>query len=493
MSSQLDFLHLQALQLLQSGNLSGSELLLKQIVKNKPNHSEALRLLGVIAAQQGNNLLALERVEEALLANRRNGVAHSNKGNILLSLDHPIEAIEAYKRAIKLTPNYAEAHSNLGNGFQVIGDYSQAIECYQRALKMEPSNLDFKLNLGNAYSRMNSYEKATQIYEEIINLNPSNPSAHFYLAQIQLFLGKFQAGWMEYEWRWLTIENDSKPLKTSRQAWQGESFEGCLYIWAEQGIGDQILHASMLPELRKFPQKKIISVEKKLLPIFKRSFPDFEFIDKATFLPEHEYDQHIPIANLGKFFRNNKNDFIDAEKNYLVANEQIIYRARDGESLGGKKLCGISWKSTNKSLGKQKSIALMDLSELLKIKNVDFINLQYGDTAAEIRNVNSALDIKINDVQDIDLYEDIDSVLGLIDACDIILTTSNSTAHLAGGLGKEVLLLLPFSVGRFWYWHDIDGVSLWYPSIRVFKQEKQGDWSKPIEAAKKYLESRFAI
>lgn len=493
MSSQLDFLLFQALQFLQSGNLNGSELLLKQVVKNKPNHSEALRLLGVIAAQEGNNALALERVEQALISNWRNEFAHSNKGNILLSLDRPIDAIEAYKRSIKINPNYAEAYSNLGNGLQAIGDYTQAIECYQRALKMEPGNLDFKLNLGNAYSRMNLYDKATQIYEEIINLNPSDPGAHFYLAQIQLFLGNFQAGWLEYEWRWLSKENDSKPLKTTRQAWRGEPFEGSLYIWAEQGIGDQILHASMLPELRKFPQKKIISVEKKLLSIFKRSFPDFEFIDRTSDLPSDTYDQHIPIASLGKFFRKSKNDFPSLMNNYLVANKEIFGISKGDESSSKNKLCGISWKSTNKTLGKQKSLALMDLSGILELKNIDFVNLQYGDTAAEVSNASSVLDTKIINVQDVDLYEDIDSVLGIIDVCDIILTTSNSTAHLAGGLGKEVLLLLPFSVGRFWYWHDVDGISLWYPSIRVFKQEQQGDWSKPIQAVKAYLENRFGV
>lgn len=478
---------------LEVGNHSSAELLLKQILKFKPDHADSLRLFAVIYAQQGDSEKALIEIEKSIHVNRRNGISYSNKGNILLDLGRPTEAIDAYKTAIKMSPNYAEGYSNLGNGFQAVGDYTKAIECYQSALRMEPGNLEFKLNLGNAYSRTHLYEKATQCYEEIISINPSNPSAHFYLAQIQLFTGNFQAGWMEYEWRWLSKENSSRPLKTSREVWQGQSFDGCLYVWAEQGIGDQILYASMLPELRKFPQKKIISVEKKLLPIFTRSFPDFEFIDKATTLSEDKYDRHIPIANLGKIFRKSKTNFIDAENNYLVSNKEVVCSIRDRESLGGKKLCGISWKSINQSFGKQKSIALLDLSEILQLKNLSFVNLQYGDVSSEIDDVCRALDASINSIQEFDLFEDIDSVLSLIDACDIILTTSNSTAHLAGGLGKKVLLLLPFSVGRFWYWHDNDGISLWYPSIRVFKQEQSGDWSKPIQAVKVYLENSFGV
>lgn len=478
---------------LEMGNHSSAELLLTQILKFKPDHADSLRLMAVIYAQQGDSEKALIAIEKSILINRWNGIAYSNKGNILLDLGRPTEAVEAYKTAIKISPNYAEGYSNLGNGFQAVGDYTQAIECYQGALKIEPGNLEFKLNLGNAYSRTHLYEKATQCYEEIISINPSNPSAHFYLAQIQLFTGNFQAGWMEYEWRWLSKENVSRPLKTSREVWQGQPFDGCLYVWAEQGIGDQILHASMLPELRKFPQKKIISVEKKLLPIFRRSFPDFEFIDKTATLSEGEYDRHIPIASLGNFFRKSKSDFEGIQKKYLIADATTTPHIKPGDSSGEKKLCGISWSSSNKLLGKQKSISLIELEKILKINNFDFINLQYGEVASEIARVENDFNIKILDIKKIDLYEDMDAVLGLIDCCDIIITTSNSTAHLAGALGKEVFLLLPFSAGRFWYWHDIDGVSLWYPSIRVFKQEQSGDWSKPIQSVKAYLEGRFGF
>jgi hypothetical protein len=340
---------------------------------------------------------------------------------------------------------------------------------------------------------MNEYAQARNIYENIITQDPSNICAHFYLAQIQLFLTEFHSGWHGYEWRWLSKEVDEKPLKTSKPIWQGESFNGSLYIWAEQGIGDQILHASILAQLSEFTQKKIISLDKRLLPIFRRSFPDFEFVDKTAGVSESRYDQHLPIGSLGKFFRKNILDFYTAKKHFLIANVVVSNNVKSRYSSGEKKLCGISWSSINKALGKQKSIALIDLEKILKLKKFQFINLQYGDVSSEIRSVEAELNVKINDTQETDLYEDLDGLLSLIEACDIILTTSNSTAHLAGALGKEVILLLPFSVGKFWYWHDIDGNSLWYPSIRVFKQERQGDWSAAIEAAKKYLEVRFAL
>jgi hypothetical protein len=304
-----------------------------------------------------------------------------------------------------------------------------------------------------------------------------------------LFLGNFIDGWRRYESRWVVKECKSKPLKTSKPIWNGDVFSGCLYIWAEQGVGDQILHASILESLSSYPQKIIVSIDKKLLEIFQRSFRNFYFIDKNTILPESEYDQQISIASLGWVFRKNLSDFKRTTPRYLKVNPLLNIKV-DTEK---KVICGVAWKSINAFIGRHKSMNLIDLSSILQLREVEFINLQYGDTKKEIDIVREKLNTEIRNIEDINLYDDIDSLLGLIDACDIVITTSNSTAHISGALGKETILLLPFSVGKFWYWHELDGASLWYPSVRVFKQLKQGDWSDPVIQAKKYLEKRFAI
>jgi tetratricopeptide (TPR) repeat protein len=492
MSNQLEFLYFQAMQCIQGGNLDGSELLLRQILKKKPNHSNALRLLSVIAVRQGRFELALERIEGAIIAGPKNGIAYSNKGNILLALNRAVEAIEAHKKAIKLSPSYAEAYSNLGNVYLEMQDYQLAIDFYKKAINLESSNYDFKVNLGNALWRANLLHEAISEYSQTLEAYPSDANVQFYLAQIELYLGNFKSGWDRYEWRWLAAFNDSQPLKTSKSLWQGQQFDGCLYIWAEQGVGDQILHASIFSDLRSYPQRKLISVEKKLLPILKRSFPDYEFIDSCSTVSEEKYDHHIPIGSLGKIFRQRREDFYDAPVNYLKADLNLSQSIRVGRSTKNKFICGLSWKSSNQTLGKQKSISLMDLSKVLALENLEFINLQYGDVSADIEAVKDSLDIDIHNWQKYGLFEDLEYALSLIDSCDIILTTSNSNAHMAGALGKEVLLLIPLSFGKFWYWHDIHGVSLWYPTIKIFKQEIQGDWSAPVLKIKNYLEAKFA-
>ena len=492
MSNQLNFLLNQAAHYIQVNNLSGANLLLKQIIKIKPTHSEALRLTAVILSKQGFHEEALEVINKAILSNKRNGIAFSNKGNILLALERTTEAIEMYQHGINMIPSYAEAYSNLGNALQVTMNYQEAIQYYKQALQIEPHNYEFMANLGNAYLRSGLYEEAATVYETVVYESPSYFKIHFYLALAQLYLKNFQAGWNEYEFRWRSGEVDTEPLTSSKPIWSGQSFHGTLLIWAEQGLGDQILYASILQEFRNFPQKIIITVNKKLLPIFKRSFSVYEILDKDNLVPESSYDYHIPMGSLGKYFRNSIHSFDHSPRTYLIPNENLMSFYSPNQNLQKKKVCGISWRSSNKVVGSAKSMNLLDLSKILKLENFTFLNLQYGDTSFDLGEAKSK-GINISNISRVNLYEDLDDVLSLINNCDVVVTTSNSTAHMAGAIGKETILLLPYSIGAIWYWHSIQDVSLWYPSIRIFKQEKQGDWSKPVNDAKAYLEKRFAI
>lgn len=494
MSNQLNFLLDQALHYLRSGNLGGAELLLKQIIKVKPNHSEALRLYSVIYSQKGENTIALEVIQNAILADKRNGIAYSNQGNIQLNLGMTLDAIASYEKAIQLTPNYAEAYSNLGNAFQELGETIKAIELYKKAISIDGSNPEFFCNLGNAYWKLDLIEDARKAYESTIAIAPSHVNAIHNLAHLDLREFNFIEGWRRYECRWHVVE-DVMPvaLNTSKPRWDGLPKNNRLFIWAEQGIGDQILHGSMLRDLEKYPQTKIISVDKKLVSIFQRIFPTFQVIDKTEEFPESFYDEQIPMASLGQFLRPDMRSFDHPHSGYLISSDQDSLDSRLSKYFVEKINCGISWKSNRAKLGPNKSISLDELTPILKMNALNFINLQYGDVKNEIMTANFQLDTSIQIVEEVDLYEDIVGLQSIIEACDIVITTSNTTAHLAGMSGKETLLLLPIGNSRFWYWHDIDGVSLWYPSIRIFKQEKLGDWSAPIQAVKAYLEKRFEI
>lgn len=492
MSNQLNFLLDQALHYLRSGNRGSAELLLKQIIKVKTNHSEALRLYAVICAQEGRNNRALELIEKAILADKNNGTAYSNRGNIQLSLGMLSEAILSHEVAIRLSPSYAEAYSNLGNVYQELGENTKAVNLYKKAISIDPNNPEFFYNLGNGLWKIDLLDEARKSYDASLQLAPGYVDSVHNLAHLDLREFNFREGWARYEARWFASDQD-KPIgiNSSRPRWDGLPRDSRLFIWAEQGIGDQILYSSMLKDLEEYPQTKIISVDKKLMSIFQRSFPSMKIVDKDIGIPEEDYDEQIPMGSLGLILRPSIESFQGAKSPYLFSSlaktdNFDMYRPTEGYIQ-----CGLSWKSGRSKLGINKSIPILSLAPLLSVKGINYVNLQYGDVQDEVSLVGNNLGVDIQASEDINLYDDIDGLICILETCNIVITTSNSTAHLAGALGKETFLLLPSGNSRFWYWHDIDGVSLWYPSIRIFKQEVQGDWSKPIQDVKEYLENRF--
>lgn len=364
-------------------------------------------------------------------------------------------------------PNIALVWSNRGAALEGLALYGEAIQSYERATQLQPNLIDAQLNKKNA---------------------------RYSLACLNLRDFKFDVGWIDFEARWDSGGNSSTPVSSSRKQWSGGASSVPLYVWAEQGIGDQVLYGTMLRDLEKFPQKKIITVNQKLLPIFSRSFPNYEILAKGVDLSEDRYGEQIAMGSMGQFLRIQRSDFTAGSTPYLiddVARTNFIKSSLDVSK--DQIICGLSWRSSNSNVGNSKSMDLSNLLPILKNENINFINLQYGDVSKEIMDVEKEYGVKVGSVSEVDLYEDLDGLLSMIKSCDIVVTTSNTTAHLAGACGKETLLILPYSVGSFWYWHSIEGASIWYPSVRIFKQTQQGDWSAPIEAIKVYLEKRIGL
>lgn len=492
MSTPLNFILQKAVSYINEQNIESASLMLRQALKLNPNHAEALRLSAIVAAKSGDDIEALELIERALLIERRNGVMHSNKGNILLKLGKVHDAIASYKRAIEYSPKYAEAYGNLGNAYQDLADYENAQRSYGTAISIDPRNPDFYCHLGNAILASGDILSADHSYGRAIQLDPRHADSNYYLALSRLNQLDFDRGWNGNEWRWASNGFNSVRMRTAIKEWDGTLMKGHLLVWGEQGIGDQILYASMLSNLKYLADAVTVTVDKKLTPIFERSFPNLHILNKNAPISDQDFDFQIPIGSLGQFFRRRAEDFSAMKFPYLLSSDTLTSSYNESELFSDKVTCGISWKSSNRVHGKNKSMQLDALIPILSLsEKVNFINLQYGDSKSEIKLLKEHAGITLHEIPDLDLFNDLNSTLSAIEACDIIITTSNTTAHMAGSLGKEVLLLLPFSAGKFWYWHDVDGVSLWYPSIRVFKQEMPGDWCLPIEAAKAYLEKRF--
>jgi hypothetical protein len=150
-------------------------------------------------------------------------------------------------------------------------------------------------------------------------------------------------------------------------------------------------------------------------------------------------------------------------------------------------ICGIAWRSKNVEFGADKSITLDALSPLLSTQSVEFVDLQYGDTSAERSALLSKHGIAIQKLEDIDNQNDLDSLAALIAACDIVITISNVTAHIAAALGKPTLIMLPYSPSLFWYWHCRRSDSPWYSSAILIRQSLPRRWTDVIEVTQSTL------
>ncbi len=164
-----------------------------------------------------------------------------------------------------------------------------------------------------------------------------------------------------------------------------------------------------------------------------------------------------------------------------------IFRKRLLSEAPLNKICGLSWQSKNQTIGKYKNLDLINLKEILEVPGITFVNLQYNPPIEELELFQSTYKVRIKNFNEVDLFNDIDSLCSLIDACDFIITISNINAHVAGALGKKTFLLAPFSKGRHWYWHDNLTKSLWYPSVEIFSQTETRDWSVPINQIKEKI------
>jgi hypothetical protein len=152
----------------------------------------------------------------------------------------------------------------------------------------------------------------------------------------------------------------------------------------------------------------------------------------------------------------------------------------------GNLVCGLSWRSGNKSVGKDRSVALADLAPLLRIPGVSFVNLQYGSVEQDIAEAAALLGTTVHVARDVDLFDDIDGLAALIDRCDAVVTIDNVTAHLAGAIGKTAAVLVPRGKSRHWYWGG-EQQSLWYPSLRLLYQEPDRGWTSAIDEAARWV------
>ncbi len=461
-------------------------LYLTDKVKNNPDLWVAL---GLSQHKLGKSKEAIISNDKALRLAPQHLDALINSSSIAFDQERFDVAATWARKALAVKLNKAEAHYALANALFELGELDGAVSAYTHAIELKLDYPEAFMGRGRAKASLRDMVGSAQDYDQAIKLKPDYDDAVFNKSYMLLEQHEFAKGWEGYDYR-LKFPKFKDSLLPHLPIWQGESLEGALLVRGEQGLGDQLLFVSTLSDLlEKYPQV-IVQAEKRLVPLVQRSFPSCTVLPKTDKIPEGAVAQ-IPLGSLPKYYRSSVADFAKAKIPYLKADSDQTAAFRQALAPNGEKIIGVNWRSFKNRFEREKSIQLSDLAPLFKLPGCVFVNLQYGDTKAEVAAA-AGQGIQFSDAVQIDLTNDIDAVASLVNACDLIVSVSNSTAHIAGALGKEVLLMLPYRIGKLWYWSEAKGEgSLWYPTVTTFHQSAQGDWRNAIEEVEDELSQRI--
>jgi tetratricopeptide (TPR) repeat protein len=468
------------------GNLGEAEALYRYALTLKPDLAEVHVNLGNILQARGELDDSVACYERALALKPECAETHNNLGNARQEQGQIDVAIACYERALAIRPDYAEVYYNLGNACRHQDKLDEAVTRYQQALTIKPEYAEAYYNFGNVLRQQGKLEDALAKYGKALMLRPDYAQAGFAEALAQLLQGDFPAGWNNFERRWQSIDHDTPKRAYRQPVWRGEKLvSGSLLIWGEQGVGDEIMFAGLIPDAARTGNRCILDCNARLKSLFTRSFPGVNVVSGWVPGLHQQLDiaLQLPCGSLPRLFRTTSSSFAATTSPYLVADSAERQRFL-AHYADGRLLIGLAWHTNNPKTGRLRSMNLSLFAPLFARPDIRWISLQYGDHDV-LENQAAAVGAPILTDHAVDQFSDIDVFAAQIAAMDLVITIDNSTAHLAGALGVPVWVLLPFAPDWRWLLHRED--SPWYPTMRLFRQPNLGDWKSVVERVKNAL------
>jgi tetratricopeptide (TPR) repeat protein len=481
----------------------------EKIVEYDKENIDALFFLGVVYYELKSYDKSLNYFEKALSYSDRNPIVYVNMGTVYKEIGDFENAFLCYQKAIKIDPAFTEAYNHLGTLYQETRQFDIAEEYYKRALSLNPNFADAYYNIGTILKEKELFDDAQEYilkalslnplhreglvnlgdiqkekgemskglgyYKQAISVSPDYPEAHFNLACVYLLLGNFEEGWAEYEWRWKTKEFEALRRDFGKPRWYGEEIRGKrIFLTCEQGLGDAIQFVRYAKRVKDLGAEVILEVPK----VLHRLFMCVEGIDSLVIVGSEvpNFDVYCPLLSLPYVFRTNL-ETIPNEVPYIKVNSETIEMWREKIEKGKDRLnVGIAWTGNPKhKRDKYRSIRLEKFAIFNELKGVRFYSLQVGVGSEQLKEVGSKFEI-------VDLtgeIKDFFDTAGLIMNLDLVITVDTSVAHLAGALGKQVWVFIPFVPDWRWMLNRED--SPWYPTMRLFRQNERNDWDSVIK------------
>jgi len=545
----------RALEHYQTGEIHEAEKICKEICHDDPGHSPALHLLGMMASHAGLYDVAVDQMSRAVQLSPDTPFFHNDLGNVFLAQGRIDEAIACYRNALRLDPNIVQAYYHLGVALikkdlldealqsleiaiKLKPDYTdalyqsgiilsqkdkhdeaisrfeklleieparhealfalgvalgavdrteEAIACYHNVLETAPNHVYALNNLGLLLKEQGFIDQAKAAYQRAIEISPDLAGPHWNLSHVLLLTGNLQAGWKEFEWRLRKVDWQTANLRPCKvPLWHGESFAGkTLFIHDEQGLGDTIQFVRYLPMVKALGGDIIFETQEALIGLFK----DFPGIDRLIprspdgVLPT-DMDFYVPLLSLPAIF-NTTLDTIPDTVPYLHADADKTRYWRERLPGDGFKV-GIVWAGGPKNPNERnRSCRLRQFESIANISGVRLIGMQKGKAAEQVKDLPAGMEV-INYGPEL---EDFTDTMALIENLDLIIAVDTAVAHLAGAMGKPIWLVLTFA--HHWPWLLNRTDSPWYPSMRIYRQKKKGDWEPVFKQVGKDLQTRI--
>jgi tetratricopeptide (TPR) repeat protein len=481
----------------------------QEAVRLSPDFAEAHGNLGNVLRELGRNEEALASCRLAVQLKPSFVIGHNHLGAVYSAMRRWDEALASFREAIRLYPKYPEAHTNLGGVLRELGRLREGEAALREAVRLRPGMAEAHMALARLHldaDRLEAAEascrealrlrpdlnealqtlgmicllqcrvdEALDYYHRAVELLPTEPALHRNVGICQLLQGNYDQGWNEYEWRWRCPEAGARP--THRPFWDGSPLAGrTILLYAEQGLGDALQFVRYARLVRQQGGRVVVACRPVLMPLLRQAGFIDELVVQGEPLPH--FDVHAGLMDLAHIMGTTV-DTIPADVPYLKADGQLVAQWKEKlASISGLKV-GIAWQgSAAFHFDRYRSIPLAEFGPLAEVPGITLISLQKGFGSEQLAEVNGRFSV-------VDLGPGFDEAAPFLDAAavmknlDLVISSDTVTPHLAGALGVPVWLATPFSPD--WRWLLGRDDSPWYPTMRLFRQERRGDWRPVFE------------
>jgi tetratricopeptide (TPR) repeat protein len=452
------------------GRMTEAEAAFRAALVLEPGNAIAANDLGSLLSQQGRAAEAVPLYQAAVASDPRFAGGFSNLCAALAALGRIEEAVEAGGAAVRLRPDDADAQANFGAALAQIGLYGEALAACRAAIEAQPGHANAHANLGLALRGLERSDEAIAALREALRLDAGHFNARIGLAMTLLAVGRLAEGFEEYEHR---LPPRSAGLPSSPPRWRGEALAGrTILIHAEQGLGDTIQFVRYLPEVARRGGRVLLAAP----PQCARLLAGLPGPDALLRPGEARPPAHVQCALLSlPHVLGTTLESIPAPIPYLRPDAEALdrWRARLARLPGLR--VGLAWAGNpNHQNDHNRSIAPSRLARFWEVPGVSWVSLQVGARAGALRN--HAPDGVVLDLTPglTDLAETAAAMAHL----DLVVTVDTAVAHLAGALGRPVWTMLPILPDWRWLLRRED--TPWYPTMRLFRQARAGEWEEVI-------------